>query len=209
MTGQAAQDLPEVLVVEDDPALRNLLGAALADAGYAVSTAKDRQGALAVLRDSPAIEIVVLDLGLPPCPHAPDEGLAALAEFDVLARPLKTVVLTGQNQEAAALAAIRAGAFDFLAKPASLEAICAAIARARLFAVKERQLRQAGHWRVQVDFDLGEGLKALRAEAEERLIRLVLRETGFNVVQTARRLGIKRENVYYFLRKHGLERDVA
>jgi len=208
-SGDPAPRASAALIVEDDVALRSLLAMALHADGCRVWEAGLRAEALAQLREHPEIDVALIDLGLPPAPHAPDEGLALLAALGGLGRPVKCVVLTGQDQEAAALAAIRAGAFDFLAKPAALEAIRAAVARARLFAAKERQLERAGLLRLQIDFSAGEGLKAVRAEAEERLIRRVLQETGFNVAQTARRLGVKRENVYYFLKKFGLEREAA
>jgi transcriptional regulator with GAF, ATPase, and Fis domain len=81
------------------------------------------------------------------------------------------------------------------------------VARASLFALKERELRAAGVARIAINTPLGDGLKTVRADAEERLVRQVLRETGFNVYQSAKRLGVRRENIYYFLKKFGIQRD--
>jgi DNA-binding NtrC family response regulator len=120
---------------------------------------------------------------------------------------VKVIVLTGQDEQAAALAAIREGAFDFLAKPASSDTILRAIERAFLFLQKESELSLQGITRIAVNAQVADGLKGVRCDAEERLVRQILKETGFNVYQTAKRLGVKRENIYYFMKKFGIERD--
>lgn len=196
-----------VLVVEDDAALRLLLAHGLRQEGWPVAEAHDAASARAALANDPPFALVLLDLGLPPQPHTPAEGLGVL--HTALTRCLwtKVIVLTGQSEEANAYAAIQTGAFDFLAKPASMEQVVQALKRAELFARQEQRLRREQRARLSLTVPLGEGLKTVRAEAEERLIRAVLEETHFNVAQTAKRLGIKRENVYYFLKKHGLARD--
>jgi DNA-binding NtrC family response regulator len=116
-------------------------------------------------------------------------------------------VLTGQEQNAAALAAIREGAFDFLPKPASSATILQAVQRSLLFLEKEREMQQDGLTRIAINAHIGDGLKNVRDDAEEKLVRQVLKETGFNVHQSAKRLGVKRENIYYFLKKFGIQRE--
>mgnify|MGYP005814660399 CR=1 FL=1 len=196
-----------LLLVEDDEALRAMLVGLLESQGYAVAEAGNRQEALARLQQEADTAVVILDLGLPPRPHETSEGLQTLRDLQAAAHPAKVIVLTGQDEEAAALAAIREGAFDFLAKPAQSAAILQSVARASLFALKERELRAAGVARIAINTPLGDGLKTVRADAEERLVRQVLRETGFNVYQSAKRLGVRRENIYYFLKKFGIQRD--
>jgi transcriptional regulator with GAF, ATPase, and Fis domain len=82
-----------------------------------------------------------------------------------------------------------------------------AINRALLFLQKERELGKEGITRIAINAQIGDGLKSVRADAEERLVRQILKETGFNVYQSAKRLGVKRENIYYFLKKFGIARD--
>lgn len=199
--------MARILLVEDDEALRVMTRGALELRGHAVREARDRPSALAILEADAGIELLLLDLGLPPASHAIDEGIAVLEAVHAQAWPVKVVVLTGQDQEAAAFAAIRAGAFDFLAKPAGLDAIAQALDRAHLFLRKEREMAAAGIVRLRIDTPLAEGPRTARDEAEERLLRRVLRDTGFNVHEAARRLGIKRENVYYFIKKYGIVRE--
>ena len=79
--------------------------------------------------------------------------------------------------------------------------------RALLFLQKEQELGREGVTRIAINAQIGEGLKGVRTDAEERLVRQILKETNFNVYQSAKRLGVKRENIYYFLKKFGIERD--
>ena len=196
-----------VLLVEDDPALRAMLRGLLEMKEFQVSEAESRQGAMAQLHAEPGIRIVLLDFGLPPHAHDMTEGIATLKQIQAEIMTAKVIVLTGQDQQAAALEAIREGAFDFLAKPAGSDAILGAIQRASLFLQKESELSREGITRIAVNAQAGEGLKGIRSDAEERLVRQILKETGFNVFQSAKRLGVKRENVYYFMKKFGIVRD--
>jgi DNA-binding NtrC family response regulator len=206
-SGAAMNEAPHVLLVEDDPALRTMLRAVLEMNDYKVSEADHRAAAMAQLQAAPDIRIVLLDFGLPPHAHDMTEGIATLKQIQAEIMTAKVIVLTGQDQDAAALAAIREGAFDFLSKPVASESILRAIARAALFLRTEQELSLQGITRIAVNAQAGEGLKGIRSDAEERLVRQVLKETGFNVFQSARRLGVKRENVYYFLKKFGIARD--
>jgi two-component system NtrC family response regulator len=58
-----------------------------------------------------------MDLGLPPTPDEPTEGLSLLEEIHALSPDTKVIVLSGQNDRAHALRAIAMGAHDFCAKP--------------------------------------------------------------------------------------------
>jgi two-component system NtrC family response regulator len=82
--------------------------------------AEDRPGAIEKFRSArPAV--VLLDLGLPPHPGSPEEGLAALSELLALDRLAKVVIITGQGEKEVALRAIGSGAYDFLCKPVETE----------------------------------------------------------------------------------------
>lgn len=196
----------EVLIVEDDPALCGYLASALKDAGYVVQTAHDRTSALKVLGARPSPTLVLLDLGLPPQPSTMAEGLAVLDQGLRLAPDAKVIVLTGQDERAAALEAVRRGAFDFLVKPAALASIFAALRRAELFAQQDSRLAETGEARLHLTAKLGEGPKEAAANAEELLLRRALAATNYNVAETARQLGLAREHVYYYLNKYGLRR---
>ena len=199
--------LGHILLVEDDPALRIILSSLLKQNAYRVSEANSRISALELLKLEQSIEVLILDLGLPPHPHSTDEGIFLLKTLQISFNSVKVIVLTGQDQEAAALEAVRDGAFDFLAKPARTEDILGAIRRALLFVHKEQELHLQGITKIAINAQISDGLKAVRVDAEEKLVRQILKETGFNINQCAKRLGVKRENIYYFLKKFGIERD--
>ena len=123
-----------LLIVEDDPALQKQMRWAF-DA-YETIVAEDRESAIAQLRRyEPAV--VTMDLGLPPHPDDPSEGLALLDEIHSLAPDTKVIVLTGQNDRANALKAIGLGAHDFCTKPFEPEILTWTIDRA--FRVHELQ----------------------------------------------------------------------
>lgn len=195
-----------VLLVEDDPALSGYLSSALTDRGWSVRVAGDRLQALALLSADTQVNLVVLDLGLPPHSSSMTEGLSLLGEWLQKSPASKIIVLTGQDEKAAALEAVRRGAFDFLIKPASVAAIHAALQRADLFNRTELQLNEAGETRLHLTARLSEGPKEAAAGAEEQLLRRTLAATGYNVAEAARQLGMAREHVYYYLNKYGLRR---
>lgn len=195
-----------VLLVEDDLALSGYLASALKSSGYSVQTAHDRAQALAIFQSPKPPALVLLDLGLPPHASTMTEGLAVLDQGLRAVPDAKVIVLTGQDEHAAALEAVRRGAFDFLVKPASLPGILAALRRAELFVQQEGRLAQTGEARLHLTARLGEGPKEAAANAEEQLLRRVLAASNYNVAEAARQLGLAREHVYYYLNKYGIRR---
>ena len=111
------QGKPELLIVDDDPAIADTLSYVLGS-DFTISTAESRQHARALLRqrDTPP-QLALIDLGLPPRPHSPDEGFQLITELIATAPTMKIVVLSGQNDEANARHARTLGAIDFVAKP--------------------------------------------------------------------------------------------
>ncbi len=205
-SGGAAVAAVQVLLVEDDPTLSDYLSSSLSDAGYDVRAAVDRATAIIALGLPLAPGLMLLDLGLPPHASTMSEGLSLLDEALRLAPGIKIIVLTGQDEQTAALEAIRRGAFDFLVKPASLANIHAALGRARLFNQTEGRMTEAGEARLHLTARLWEGPKEAASNAEEQLLRRTLVANGYNIAEVARQLGMAREHVYYYLNKYGLRR---
>jgi DNA-binding NtrC family response regulator len=195
------------LLVEDDPVLRMMLRNMLELEGYEVAEAESRPDAILKLTQQQHIAVAIVDLGLPPVEHTTLEGLALIHTMSAAYQHIKIIVLTGQDEEQSALEAIREGAFDFLSKPASSEKIMASVQRAFLFHRKEHDMMADGHARLQLSTRYTDGLKAVREEAEEKLVRQVLKDTGFNIYKSAEKLGIKRESIYYFMKKFQITRD--
>ena len=123
-----------LLIVEDDPALQKQMCWAFDQ--YETIVAGDRESAVAsVRRHEPAV--VTMDLGLPPRPDDPTEGLQLLEEVHALAPDTKVIVLTGQNDRANALKAIALGAYDFCEKP--FEPVILTLMLERAFRVHDLQ----------------------------------------------------------------------
>jgi two-component system nitrogen regulation response regulator GlnG len=110
-----------LLLVDDDPLIGDTLAYFLGR-DFSVILATNRFEALAKIRQLPSLPAVALvDLGLPPTPHRPDEGFALVTELLALAPEMPIVILSGQNDEANARHARALGAADFIAKPADPE----------------------------------------------------------------------------------------
>jgi len=116
-----------LLIVEDDLALQKQIKWSLDK--FESVTASDRESAMVQLRRyrSP---VVTMDLGLPPDADTVREGFLLLEQILAIDADIKIIVLTGQNDQANALNAIALGAFDFLEKPFSIEALNLIVERA-------------------------------------------------------------------------------
>ncbi|WP_329389349.1 response regulator transcription factor [Streptomyces sp. NBC_01351] len=104
--------MPSVLVVEDDPSIRQSLIEVLAEHGYAVRSAGDGFGALREVTQMP-VDAVVLDLGLPDL----DGGDALRMIRGISSVPV--LVATARDDEAEIIRLLNAGADDYLVKPFS------------------------------------------------------------------------------------------
>src|SRR5438132_1009090 len=116
-TPSSAVSLPSsLLIVDDDPLIGESLRFILSR-DFSVTLSESRQHAIALLRqmDAPP-DLALVDLGLPPTPHAPDEGFALIGELLAHAPQMLILVLSGQNAEAHARHARTLGAIDFIPK---------------------------------------------------------------------------------------------
>jgi two-component system NtrC family response regulator len=128
-----------LLIVEDDPALQSQMRWSLDK--FETHTASDRESALAIVRRvAPAV--VTMDLGLPPDPDSVSEGFKLLEQILAEAPDTKVIVLTGQNDQANALRAVAAGAYDFFSKPFDPDLLVLTIDRAfRLYHLQQENAR--------------------------------------------------------------------
>ena len=131
---------PKLLIVDDDEEIRTQMKWALAK-DYEILVAENRAGAVETFRtELPAV--VLLDLGLPPQPATPEEGLAALSDLLAMNRLAKVVIISGQGEKDVALRAIGAGAYDFLCKPVEMEELKFLLKRCFHVAQLEREYRE-------------------------------------------------------------------
>ncbi len=132
---------PVLLLVDDDEAIRTQMKWTLS-ADYEIISAEDRVGAVENFKKKkPAVTL--LDLGLPPRPADPDEGLATLAELKAVDEMAKIIVISGQGEKKNALEAVAAGAYDFLCKPVDPDELKLLLKRCIYLADLEREYRKA------------------------------------------------------------------
>jgi len=135
-------DKPVLLIVEDDDALCTQYRFALHEE-YSVRFAKNRAQAMKqVAASKPAV--ITVDLGLPPHIDTADEGLELLRELLAANALAKVIVITGSNDRANALKALRLGAFDYLLKPVDLDQLRVVLQRATYLAELDAELRWNG-----------------------------------------------------------------
>jgi DNA-binding response OmpR family regulator len=114
MSGQ-----PRVLVVDDDPSIREALDRALRLEGFGVSTRPDGEGALAAV-DEAAPDVMVLDVMMPGI-----SGVEVVRRLRGGGHELPICVLSARDELADRVAGLRAGADDYLVKPFELEELVA------------------------------------------------------------------------------------
>ncbi len=107
----------QLLVVDDEGNIRRALRALLESEGHRVRTSGSAEDALEEIREAQP-EVVLLDLALPG-----KTGLEALPEIRTMAPSTVVVMMSGQASLADAVKATRLGAFHFIEKPLSPEAV--------------------------------------------------------------------------------------
>ncbi len=116
---------PFILVVDDEPDIRELVRDILEDEGYAVATAENGEAARAALRERRP-DLILLDIWMPDI-----DGISLLKEWhegDGL--PCPVIIMSGHGTVETAVEATRLGAYDFLEKPLSLAKLLITVERA-------------------------------------------------------------------------------
>ncbi|MBZ0069044.1 MAG: sigma-54 dependent transcriptional regulator, partial [Thiobacillus sp.] len=129
---------PSLLIVDDDPLISDTLTYVLSK-DFEISAAESRAQVKSLLMqlDEPP-QLALVDLGLPPHPHKPDEGFALIADLLSISPSIKILVLSGQSDEANARHARALGAIDFVAKPCEPERLKSLLFNALLVQDAER-----------------------------------------------------------------------
>ncbi len=124
MSDSRTDDRPVIVVADDDRSIRFGLACFLEAEGFRVVEAQDGAEALkAIEREGPSA--VLLDLKMPNV-----DGLAVLAELGPKLSDLPVIVVTAYGGSAAAIKAMRSGAYDYLTKPFDLDEVGLTLKRA-------------------------------------------------------------------------------
>jgi DNA-binding NtrC family response regulator len=130
--------LPALLIVDDDPLIRDSLRLILSDE-FDIHLAEDRAHAIRLLRDmAQPPELALVDLGLPPTPHRPEEGFRLITELLAHSPDIRVITLSGQSEEGNARHTRTLGAIDFVAKPCAPEKLRALLRDALRFQQGEK-----------------------------------------------------------------------
>ena len=173
-----------ILLVDDTFVLRERLSTAMEQRGFRVETAGNYEEAIDVFRKRPT-ELAVLDLRMPG-----KSGLELLRKLLQLAPDTRIIILSGFGSIPASIDAVRAGAVNFLSKPADADDILSAFMRGDEPSVPD-------------------GAVAFPAPSlarnEWEHVHRVLSDCGGNISEAARRLGIHRRSLQRKLRKRAPE----
>jgi two-component system, LuxR family, response regulator FixJ len=176
----AMKQTNEVFVVDDDPAVRDALAMALRSEGYVVEAFQDAQALLDVVRmRSPAA--IVLDVMLPD-----QSGLDVLKALKVESYPAPIVLISGHGDIPMAVEGIKLGAYDFIEKPFSMDAILNQLKSA----ISTQAKRDSGG---NGDLDLGHIGGSVLTPREREVLREIA--TGASSKEAGRILGISPRTV--------------
>ncbi len=116
--------MARILIVDDDPNLRQSFEKLLIEEGHRVRTAATGEAALAMVRES-APELVIMDVRLPGI-----DGLQAFKAIHAMEPKLPVVIMTAYGTTETAIEATKAGAFDYVLKPFEIPDILSIINQA-------------------------------------------------------------------------------
>ena len=154
-----------ILVVDDEPEIRNSLSGVLEDEGYFAEAVESGEACLEVLRSGSGFELVLLDIWLPGIDGI--EVLSRIQEIAPAERPV-VVVISGHGSIESAVKATKLGAFDFLEKPLSIAKISVVVKNAidhRRLQLENRRLKGENDSRYRIIGD-SVPMKALRQQLE-------------------------------------------
>ncbi len=133
-------ELRRILVVDDEPAMREMMVSLLEESGFEGQPAGSAEEALAATRDAD-FDAVISDIRMPG-----KDGLALLAELRKLRPETPVILMTAFGSIDSAVEAMRHGAFDYVTKPFKRGAVIASLERAierRALEQENRRLRRA------------------------------------------------------------------
>ncbi|MBD8905698.1 sigma-54-dependent transcriptional regulator [Methylorubrum zatmanii] len=163
-----------VLIIDDDPVQRRLAEAMVRRLGFEAKIAENGQDGLTLLRSGEAINVVLLDLVMP----GGMDGLAVLAEMRKGGIDTPVIVQTSNGSIDAVVNAMRAGAVDFVVKPAGAERLQVSIKNALRVDQLEEEVRRM---RRRASGALGFKDLASKSPDMDRVIRLAERSAKSNI----------------------------
>ena len=163
-----------VLIIDDDPVQRRLAEAMVRRLGFQAQIAENGHDGLNLLRGGESVDVVLLDLVMP----GGMDGLSVLAEMRKSGIDTPVIVQTSNGSIDAVVNAMRAGAVDFVVKPAGAERLQVSIKNALRVDQLEEEVRRM---RRRASGALGFKDLASKSPDMERVIRLAERSAKSNI----------------------------
>ncbi len=116
--------MQRILIIDDEPSIRELLKDFFTGKDFEAATATDGEAGLALLKED-KFDLLLLDLMMPGI-----NGLDVLREINSEKLDIPTIVITARNDVPSAVEAMKLGAFDYKTKPFNLEEIHLSVKRA-------------------------------------------------------------------------------
>jgi two-component system nitrogen regulation response regulator NtrX len=175
---------PKILVVDDEPGVRDALQAILTDEGFRVRCAGSGEEGLEAL-DSEAFDAVLLDVWLPGI-----DGLETLSHIRERYADIEVVMISGHGNIDTAVRATKLGAFDFVEKPLSLEKTLLVLRNA----LRQRRLESVNR---QLMAQLARDTEILGESRRAQRLRLAVEEASLTLapVLITGRPGLGRERI--------------
>jgi DNA-binding NtrC family response regulator len=191
--------IKHVLIVDDEPHIREMLSRAVREMGFEAIEARSAEHATKLLADGATSPLIILlDLNLPGM-----DGLEFMRQLRSRDQRSQIIVLTGFGSIEAAQVAIRHDTVDFLTKPCPLEELERALARAQQRAAAGMLSHDCGTESPPCDAD-DPGIVPLK-ELEHRHILAALDRRHGNRAAAAADLGISERTLYYHLARYSTE----
>ena len=147
-----------ILIVEDEPSVREILSWRLTEEGYQCTTVPNGVAALEFMQSGSSFDLMITDIRMPGM-----SGLELLKEVRRTQPDMAVIMITAVNDINIAVETLKLGASDYITKPFNLDEVCIAAERAlekRTLVLKNREYRQS----------LEEQLKARAREIENLYI---------------------------------------
>jgi len=225
--------MANILVVDDEPGIRDLLAEILGDEGHSVDTAENAAQARNA-RNARGYDLALLDIWMPDT-----DGVSLLKEWRAGGQidTMPVIMMSGHASIETAVAATRIGAQSFLEKPITLQKLllaveqaltpppeepppnpaapptpdAAAAARARVAAQaqalaeqKNREIQAAQCPPARQCFDLDSRLRSVRDDFERAYFEYHLARAGGSMTRVAESTGLERTHLYRKLRHLGV-----
>jgi two-component system response regulator RegA len=177
------EELPHLLLVDDDETFTRVMARAMTSRGFRVSTANSAEAGLQLaMVDLPDYAVLDLKMG-------GDSGLVLLPKLHELDAEMRVLILTGYSSIATAVEAIKRGACNYLCKPADADDVLAAL-------LSEH---------ADLDSLVPENPMSVDRLQWEHIQRILAEHAG-NISATARALGMHRRTLQRKLQKRPVRR---